>query len=76
MNIKLKTFIADVGGYKTVAKRLGKQPTTVHTHMQTGVLPASWYEAVCALADEVGVARPQRHLFSFVQLLSCSKETA
>lgn len=63
-----RAFIAALGGYRSVATRLGKKPTTVHSHMQRGALPASWYDALCHLAHEMGLHAPDRGLFSFLQI--------
>lgn len=71
-----KELITNLGGYRSVALRLGKKPTTVHTHMQVGVLPAAWYDALCVLACELGQDAPERGLFSFVPLVPLSKERA
>lgn len=72
----VRTLISNLGGYRSVALRLGKKPTTVHTHMQVGVLPAAWYDALCALACELGQDAPERGLFSFVPLVPLSGEKA
>lgn len=63
-----RDFIVALGGYRLVAGRLGKGRTTVHTHMQSGVLPAAWYNALCTLALEKGVEQPSRALFSFLSM--------
>lgn len=63
-----RDFIFQLGGYRSVATRLKKRPTTVHSHMQAGVLPAAWYPALCSVASEFKVAEPQRELFSFIEL--------
>ena len=64
----VRSLISDLGGYRSVALRLGKKPTTVHTHMQAGKLPAAWYDAFTALAAERGVKKPEASFFSFVPL--------
>ncbi|KIC09832.1 hypothetical protein RA19_13780 [Leisingera sp. ANG-M1] len=64
----IRDLILALGGYRSVAKRLGKKPTTVHTHMQAGALPAAWYDAICTLAREKGMAEPSRTLFSFLSV--------
>ena len=73
MTYDAKEFITNLGGYRSVALRLGKKPTTVHTHMQAGVLPAAWYDALCGLACELGQDTPERVLFSFVPLVPRSE---
>ncbi|WP_421054013.1 hypothetical protein [Leisingera sp. D0M16] len=62
----IRDYIEALGGYRAVAKRLGKRHTTVHTHMQAGALPAAWYDALCLMAHEKGIAEPPRSLFSFL----------
>jgi hypothetical protein len=64
-----RKFINDLGGYRSVAARIGKSGTTVHTHMQVGTLPPAWYVALCDVALERGVALPARSLFSFLELI-------
>ncbi len=68
MNHDVRHFISSLGGYRDVAKRLEKKPTTVHTHMQAGTLPATWYDALCRLARERGLREPERALFNFLRL--------
>jgi hypothetical protein len=63
-----RKLIMDLGGYREVATRLGKGPTTVHSHMQSGALPASWYDVLCSLASERGMTNPPKKLFSFLHL--------
>lgn len=63
-----RDFITALGGYRSVASHLGKGATTVHTHMQAGKLPAAWYDALCRLAGQKGVAMPSRSLFTFLAL--------
>ncbi len=63
-----RDLIEALGGYRAVAARLNKRPTTVHTHMQDGVMPAAWYDALCHLARERDVPEPKRELFSFLQV--------
>lgn len=69
MENDVRTLISNLDGYKAVSMRLGKRPTTVHTHMQAGVLPAAWYDALCALSVEAGHKPPSRSMFSFVSLV-------
>lgn len=63
-----RDFIAALGGYRAVASRLAKKPTTVHSHMQAGTLPAAWYAALCQMARDDGIQDPPRALFSFLKL--------
>jgi hypothetical protein len=63
-----KEFVDALGGYRFVALELKKKHTTVHSHIQAGVLPAAWYDALCQLARDAKKAEPQRSLFSFLQL--------
>jgi len=63
-----REFIDELGGYRAVAAGLTKKHTTVHSHMQAGVLLAAWYDALCKLAREAGKKEPQRALFSFLQV--------
>jgi hypothetical protein len=64
-----REFIHALGGYRAVAAELTKKHTTVHSHMQAGVLPAAWYDALCKLARDGGKEEPQRALFSFLQVV-------
>ena len=63
-----RELIERLGGYRAVAKRLNKKPTTVHTHMQDGQMPAAWYDALCQMAKELDVQEPPRRLFSFLKM--------
>ncbi len=65
-----RKFIISLGGYRKVAARLGKPPTTVHhwSCAEDGKFPSHLYRAFCELADEIGVARPGLELFRFVSL--------
>lgn len=68
MREDVRDFVAALGGYRAVATRIGKKPTTVHTHMQSGALPPAWYDAACKMAAEAGLPEPSRDLFSFAQI--------
>lgn len=68
MRSDVREIVAAFGGYRKVAERLGKRPTTVHSHMQSGVMPAAWYDAFCRMADIDGIAQPRRDLFSFLKV--------
>jgi hypothetical protein len=68
MQSETRAFFDALGGYRAAAERLGKRPTTVHTHMQAGSLPASWYDALCRLAREDGIEEPPRSMFSFLKI--------
>jgi hypothetical protein len=63
-----KEFIGALGGYRAVALALGKTHTTVHSHMQAGVLPAAWYAALCRMARDASLEEPPRSMFSFLQI--------
>ena len=69
-----RDLIQALGGYRTVAKRLKKKPTTVHTHMQEGVMPAAWYDAICHMAREQKIEEPPRSLFSFLRMAPGAEE--
>jgi len=64
---KAREFIKSIGGYEAVASSLKKGPTTVHTAMQSGEFPASWYDALCRSARDAGVPEPDRDMFSFIR---------
>jgi len=68
MDTPTRTLISALGGYQAVAKALKKKPQTVHTAMQSGVFPAAWYDAFCALAQSAAIDEPPRSLFSFIDL--------
>jgi hypothetical protein len=63
-----RKFIAALGGYRAVARALNKTHTTVHSHIQAGVLPASWYDALCQMAIDASLEEPPRSMFSFLQI--------
>lgn len=60
-----RNLIDALGGYRKVAARGGWKPTTVHTHMVKGVLPAKMFQIFCDLCREDGIGPPPKHLFSF-----------
>lgn len=62
-----RDLITSLGGYRTVADRIGKKPTSVHSQMQSGVLPAAWYDIICHLAREDGLPEPPRSMFGFLR---------
>ena len=64
----VRDLISKLGGYREVAARLDKGPTTVHSQMQAGRLPAAWYPAICQLAHEKKLPEPATSLFSFLAL--------
>jgi hypothetical protein len=70
MTARSRNFITALGGYRTVARRLGKPPTTVHhwSSAGDGRFPSHLYGAFCDLADEAGVPRPPLDLFRFLPL--------
>lgn len=61
-------LIEELGGYRSVAQRLGVGATTMHDHMQRPLLPSKFYLAFCALAHELQKPMPQPGLFAFVPL--------
>lgn len=63
-----REFIGALGGYRAVALALSKTHTTVHSHMQAGVLPAAWYDALCQMARDASLEEPPRSMFSFLQI--------
>ena len=71
-----RDLIRSLGGYRAVALRLNKRPTTVHTHMQEGIMPSAWYDALCQMAREQEVAEPPRSLFSFLKVVPTKIEAA
>lgn len=64
-----RDLISDLGGYRAVARRLGKTPQTVHGAMQDGVFPAAWFAAFCALCAERDLEAPSIALFSMAPVL-------
>ena len=76
MSITPRRFIIAIGGYRTVARRLGKPASTVHgwTIAGDGRFPSRLDPAFCALADEAGVARPEPELFRFLSLPPAREE--
>ena len=71
-----REFITALGGYRSVARRIDKRPTTVHSHMQSGSLPSAWYPALCMLAREQKIQEPDRCLFSFLKIPERHEDTA
>jgi len=73
-----RDFIISLGGYRKVALRLGKPDRTVHhwSSAEDGRFPSYLYRALCELADEVGVARPDPDLFRFFPLRPEPEERA
>jgi hypothetical protein len=68
MDKPTRTVIAALGGYQAVARFLHKKPSTVHTAMQSGVLPAAWYDALCQMSFDASLEEPPRSMFSFLQI--------
>ncbi len=70
MTAQSRKFIISLGGYRKVAERLGKPPTTVHhwSSAEDGRFPSHLYRAFCDLADEAGIPRPKPDLFRFLPL--------
>jgi len=63
-----RDFIDTLGGYRKVARRLGRPESTVHGWTAGDRFPAYLYRAFCALADEAGVERPSLDLYRFLPL--------
>jgi len=68
MDTPTRAFILALGGYQAVARSLHKRSTTVHTAMQSGTFPASWYDALCRMAIDASLDEPPRSMFSFLQI--------
>lgn len=54
-------IISAAGGVEAVADRIGTSPANVRNHRAAGVLPASWYVALCNMTG----ANLPPHLFTF-----------
>ena len=72
----LRDFINHLGGYRVVAGRVSMRPTTLHTHMSNGCLPARWYRVFCDLAEREGVEHPKVSFFSFEPVSDVVKKGA
>lgn len=70
MSINPRRFIIALGGYRTVARRLGMPETTVHgwTSAEDGRMPPRLYQLMAELADEAGIPHPPLELFRFLPL--------
>ncbi|MCA1336865.1 hypothetical protein [Pseudooceanicola marinus] len=68
MSYASRELIRDLGGYRTVAIRLGISANTLHSHMMAAAFPAKFFVALRALAVEQGLPEPSQELFSFVDL--------
>ncbi len=70
MSTNPRRFMIALGGYKKVARRLGKPESTVHgwTATEDGKMPSRLYRVLAELADEAGVPRPPLELFRFLPL--------
>lgn len=64
MSTDARTFIDSLGGYRTVAEKLGRPTSTVHTWCRKGI-PSSRFIQLSELAGQVGVDAPPRTAFSF-----------
>lgn len=64
-----RQLIEELGGYRSVAPRLGIRPTTMHSHLSAQKIPAKWYAAMCDLAREMRVMPPNIDLFDFKPLV-------
>jgi transcriptional regulator with XRE-family HTH domain len=54
----LRAFIKAVGGREYVAARLGVTVSSIYNYEKSELVSASWFLALCELADERGVERP------------------
>ena len=63
---RTRDFIDSIGGFRKVARRLGKPDTTVHGWTAGDRFPAYLFRALCELADEAGASRPEPELFRFL----------
>lgn len=63
--MKTPALIVETLGVAAMASRLGVAPTRVRRARFETRLPALWYAAVCDMADEAGLPRPDRGLFGF-----------
>jgi hypothetical protein len=70
MSSNPRRFIIALGGYRKVARRLGKPESTVHgwTTSEDGRMPPRLYRMLAELADEAGIPRPSLELFRFLPL--------
>lgn len=68
MDTPTRSFVLALGGYHAVARSLNKGSTTVHTAMQSGTFPASWYDVMCRMARDASLEEPPRSMFSFLQI--------
>lgn len=66
--MSIDAIIEPLGGYRELARRLGRKPTTVHSAIRSGRLPSAWYDALCQLCAREGLAEPERELFRFLRL--------
>jgi hypothetical protein len=64
----IDAIIIRLGGYRALAHRLGRKPTTVHSAIRSGRLPSAWYDALCQICAREGLAEPERELFRFLRL--------
>lgn len=68
MHETARSLIDSLGGYREVAARLGMKPTSLHTHISSGSIPARWFVAFCDLAVLMGKPKPPSSLFTFESL--------
>ncbi|WP_273691688.1 hypothetical protein [Ketogulonicigenium vulgare] len=67
-----KQFLDALGGYRSVAMRLGKGSTTLHGYLTAGRFPARFFDAMVKLSREKGALPPPDHFFTFDPLLPIS----
>lgn len=63
-----RSFIDELGGYRSVATRMGVSDKTMHSHGSAPKLPPRWYVAFCDLAREKQIMAPSPDLFDFKPL--------
>lgn len=69
-----RSLVDALGGYRTVAARLGKGATTIHGYVSDERLPAKFFDAFDSLCAEAGFDSPPRDLFAFDKLKSKATE--
>lgn len=63
-----RSLVDALGGYRTVAARLGKGATTLHGYISDEKFPAKFYHAFDCLCKEAGFDSPPIDLFAFEKL--------
>ncbi len=67
-------LLNSLGGYRSVAPRLGMEAKTLHGYLAVGLLPAKFYRALVQLRAEADMPPPPMSLFKFVSLKSSPGE--